>query len=183
MQQETTTKGKALTYVISGLLLLLLAGPGILYAQEGFAAEMEEEVAIANVKKVRGPHTESPVKSVGVWYDTATILSYLRDTMPMVIRRMTADGSLNPPAGFKWVLGFYWMVTKDREHGHPVRRSFCVVPTLVEDRARTDTSAAPLKVIDYFNDPDSIYKHPPLPLSPGVLGFKGNPYDAGHLYP
>lgn len=110
--------------------------------------------------------------SHGVLYDVDTIQRYLTKNYPDLKRKMGGD-TIN----YKYKLGFYWMITKGMDNNN--RLSFCVVPTLVH---KTDST----NIIDYFNDPQKMYKRPGTLSSKDIMpppGDSGFIYNEGQLWP
>lgn len=139
-----------------------------------FLDPIDEAVAINNVDKVRRWPRSTGNSSKGVWYDTADIKKYIDSTYPLIIKRLTKDGSGTPPQGYEWKLGFYWMMTADKFDGK-TKRDFCVMPILVS-KLKGDNK---YQSIDYFDD-KTIYRH----TSPEELrAGNGNAYDNGQMWP
>lgn len=108
-------------------------------------------------------------QSRGVLYDISVIGEYITNIFPSIrdrhLAHIAATGQ-QIPAGFKWMLAFYWTGKQD---GHNDKLSFQVIPVLAN--LTTD------EVLDYFDNNVTLYKRPVNASDPA------NIYDEGHLWP
>jgi hypothetical protein len=154
--------------IIIALLLLILAILTYFILKFQARAQFHQGVrtkdAYAGIKDYRERWNGSVYKKTkGVYYDPAVIRHYLDSIFP----KLTAQVSLKPES--KWVLGFYFMRTKNRD-GNP-RNSFYVVPTILNLKDST--------IFDFYED-STMYR------SLRTMQRSGDDtlaYNAGELWP
>lgn len=161
----------SITLIILGYTLYMVANNS---GGEQFRNPIDEPIAKNNVEKVRAWPKSTRNSSKGVIYDTADIRKYLDVYYPEIIKQLTKDGSGNPPAGYEWKVGFYWMMSKDSSD-NKTKRDFCVMPILV-----TKNKKEKFTVLDYFDDANSIYNHVP---NKSTFSGTGSAYDNGQMWP
>jgi|SRR5580658_6128852 hypothetical protein len=152
-----------------------------------FHGRNNDDVAIPNIMNYRhGIHLRK--RSMGVYYDTAAIGTYIRDTFPSLVKAQTQYA--HPTGGqplydsslYRWVVGFYWMKRKDNStSGSSNKMDFYVIPTLV-------LKAPPYTVIDYYSDNGAFYSHGTQKARPSGSALAdasgdGNAFDEGQLWP
>lgn len=148
--------------IIVCLIILLLAILAVYiynhwyHKGEPFIGRVDDVDANPNMHNYRrGIHLNR--RSMGVYYPIDSIRKYLDVHLPKLIQEQEQYQRQRPGhfnyKKYKWVLGFYWMKRKDTTTaGNANKLGFYVMPTLVDTLDK-------IKVLDYYNDKDSLYYH------------------------
>jgi hypothetical protein len=123
-----------------------------------FENVMNPAQAFDSVSRYRNGHG-AQLLTKAIWYAPGIMVDYLNDKLPAMIRNH------QKPAGFSWAVAMYPMMYEDPKGGGVFKLSFCVVPTLVNDKD-------PKVYHDYFNDIAKVYDKNMI-----------QPYNHGHLEP
>lgn len=157
--------------IIAGLIVALMICLYLLFGhlcatEQKFDRRYKNEDAWNNIARFRRmPSGSIYSKADMIYYDVETVKEYVNEKFPAIVNE------LELPPNCKWVLGFYFMRTKN-VNGKP-RTSFFVVPTLLEISGKDTT------VIDFYGDRDRYIKK----TGAKILPDDSLAYDAGHMWP
>jgi hypothetical protein len=166
-----------------GLTLIALLGVGLyaffIASIPGFVdhpmGSVQDKEAEENMDHFQRGHLNFKNKRKAVIYDIDALQSFIDTTRKVLIpRHQEHFGNANPPAGYVWKIGLYWMEKRDVDN--KIKHDVYFLPVLVSKDQHTNKST----VLDYFDENNKKYYRRSKEDEKLV---PGNVFDTGEIWP